>query len=170
MVQFSDHHADDYEPYEGHPDGRDLYDAHIEATMHPSLDEQMSAPEFRLSSLEMWVHNWTPRIQQMEKNIQEIRNQIIPALDKHPDKLCEAEKQAAWDALCAKVCGEPVIVVPQPDDFDTQQQVEEELPPNFWEEEATQLTTVSFTLQNGTLFEMRFPNLEEALKFTEGMS
>jgi hypothetical protein len=174
MVQFSDHHADDYEPYEGYPDGKDLYDAHVEMTMNPSIDEQMSTPEFRLSSLEIWIHNWTPRIQQMEKDIADIKNGL--SLEKvyktEQREFSEAEKQAAWDALVSKtqIKSENKEFSNQPDDFSTQPQIEEELPPDFWEEEVTQLTTVSFTLQNGTVFEMKFPNLEEALKFTEGMS
>jgi len=159
MSQFSDHHADDYEPYEGHPDGKDLYDAHMEMKMIPSLDEQMSSPEFRLKSLEMWVHNWTPRIQQMEKDIASINSHLFPK------EIEEVDRAAAWNALCARI-----NEVSEPDDFDTQAQVEEELPPEFWEEEVTQLTTVNFTLENGTVFEMKFPNLESALKFTEGMS
>lgn len=159
MSQFSDHHADDYESYEGHPDGKDLYDTHMEMNMVPSLDEQMSSPEFRLQSLEMWIHNWTPRIQQMEKDIASINSHLFPK------EIEESDRTAAWNALCARVNG-----VSEPDDFDTQTQVEEELPPEFWEEEVTQLTTVNFTLENGTVFEMKFPNLESALKFTEGMS
>jgi hypothetical protein len=53
-------------------DGKDLYDAYMERTTVPSLDEQMSTPEFRLQVIESWIHNWTPRIQQMEKDIKNI--------------------------------------------------------------------------------------------------
>ena len=45
MSQSYDHHAEDYEDYEGYPDGRDLYDAYMEMTMQPSFDEQMDAIE-----------------------------------------------------------------------------------------------------------------------------
>jgi hypothetical protein len=126
MVQFSDHHADDYEPYEGHPDGKDLFDAYVERTMHPTLDEQAETPEFKMAALSLHVTCLQQGIKALEMKLFKALENSEFHLGNRIDRLQES-LTIQGEALVNHIYG-------CPDDYDTQQQVEE-LPADFWERE-----------------------------------
>jgi len=127
MAQFSDHHADDYEPYEGYPDGKDLYDAHMEMTMKPSLDEQMETPEFKMASLALELTCTRQMIKSVERKLYDTIEAVEFQLSKRMDRMQETIDLQS-EALVNHIYG-------MPDDYDTQRQIEEELPEDFWKRE-----------------------------------
>lgn len=127
MTQFHDHHAEDYEDYEGSPDGRDLYDAYVEATMKPSLDEQMETPEFKMASLALELTCIRQTIKVLERKLYDALEAVEYQLSIRTDRMQEAIDLQS-EAIVNHIYGEP-------DDYDTQQQIEEELPEDFWQRE-----------------------------------
>jgi response regulator RpfG family c-di-GMP phosphodiesterase len=117
MVQFSDHHADDYEPYEGHPDGKDLYDSYVEMTMKPTLDEQMNSPEFQLAAVDLHVTCLQQALKVLETNLFNALETVEFQAHTRMDRMQE-EIQLIAEAVTSLECCEP-------DDYDTQEQVEE---------------------------------------------
>ena len=140
MSQFRDHHAEDYEDYDGYPDGVDLCGVYID-----DYAETLSTIIERLDTLE----------------------KIVFPVE-------EEEKQAKWDKLMQRAnctpdnCADCAWNITCNDDYDTQPQVEETLPPDFWEDKGP-LSTISITLENGSVAELNFSSLKEAMEFMEGM-
>lgn len=127
MMQHYDHHAEDYEPYEGYPDGKDLWEAHVEATMKPSLDEQMETPEFKMASLALELTCIRQTIKILERKLYDALEAVEYQLSVRTDRMQEAIDLQS-EAIVNHIYGEP-------DDYDTQQQIEEELPEDFWQRE-----------------------------------
>ena len=127
MSQSYDHHAEDYEDYEGYPDGKDLYDSYIETTMTPSLDEQMNSPEFKMAALSMKVTNLEYIIKRKEEKLRRIMEEVEVFLSNRMDKI-QRDIDLVQEAMIKHIYGAP-------DDYDTQRQIEEELPPEFWQRE-----------------------------------
>ena len=123
MSQYHDHHAEDYEDYEGSPDGRDLYDAYVERTMKPSLDEQMDSPEFKMACLALELTCTRQTIKVLERKLYDALEAVEYQLSVRMDGMQEAIDLQS-EALVNHIYGEP-------DDYDTQRQIEEELPEDF---------------------------------------
>ena len=125
MVQHSDHHADDYEPYEGHPDGKDLYESYIEST--PEWNAQFETPEFKIAALSLELMCAKQMIKHIERKLYDTIEAVEYQLSVRMDRMQE-EIQLIAEAVTSLACCEP-------DDYDTQRQIEEELPSEFWQRE-----------------------------------
>ncbi len=125
MAQFSDHHADDYEPYEGHPDGKDLYESYIEST--PEWNAQFETPEYKIAAVALELTCTKQMFKALERKLYDTIEAVEFQLSKRMDRMQE-EINITADALVSHA-------YPEPDDFDTQRQIEEELPPEFWQRE-----------------------------------
>jgi len=128
-MELDEHYCDEgghYHP-ECMPDGRDLYDAYVERTMQPSLDEQMDSPEFKMASLALELTCTRQTIKALEKKLYDTIEAVEFQLSKRMDRIQENIDLQA-DALVKHI-------YPEPDDYDTQRQIEEELPAEFWQRE-----------------------------------
>lgn len=128
-MELDEHYCDEgghYHP-ECAPDGKDLWEAHIERTMKPSLDEQMNSPEFKMASLSLELTCTRQMIKAIERKLYNAIEASEFYLSKCIDGLLkDLDLQA--EALVNHIYGEP-------DDYDTQRQIEEELPEDFWKRE-----------------------------------
>lgn len=128
-MELDEHYCDEgghYHP-ECAPDGRDLYDAYVERTMQPSLDKQMETPEFKMASLALELTCTKQMFKALERKLYDTIEAVEFQLSKRMDRMQE-EINLTADALVSHA-------YPEPDDFDTQRQIEEELPPEFWQRE-----------------------------------
>lgn len=154
MTQFHDHHAEDYEDYEGSPDGKDLYDAHMEglATLQSVNNIDTLAMELLV------VRQMFPAL---EKKIFDALETVEFQLSCRMDRLQE-DIYTNGDALVKHLCLHP-------DDFDTQKQVEELNEYDDIEKYAENWqgieTVVAIQTDDGKQAEIKFPSLESALKF-----
>lgn len=85
------------------PDGRDLYDAHTERTMKPSLDEQMDSPEFKMASLELKIVCAKQMIKVIESNLYGTIESVEHQLNVRMDSMQE-EIQLIADAVTSLAC------------------------------------------------------------------
>jgi hypothetical protein len=128
-MELDEHYCDEgghYHP-ECAPDGRDLYDAYIERTMKPSLDEQMNSPEFKIASVSLELTCTRQMIKALERKLYDTIEAVEFQLSKRMDNIQE-DIDLQGEALMAHM-------YPEPDDYDTQRQIEEELPEDFWKRE-----------------------------------
>lgn len=93
------------------PDGKDLYDAYLECTMVPSLNEQMSSPEFRLAGLECNHSYLNTHLNMIDKQIDDIQDSICDIaqeistltrlIEKHlfPENEIFMERKEPWKTM-----------------------------------------------------------------------
>lgn len=163
------------------PDGKDLWEAEQERIMQPSLDEQMSSPEFRLTTVEanhtylnMGISNLREETRKLWRATEEIEVSLSQRIDVIEETVNELLDLVRLGFSRIFPNNDGVYVPIQPDDFDTQEQEKEFVPifledeseeeiqerlaykeslaPNFWEERKETLIT-----NNGTQFEMKIP-------------
>ena len=108
------------------PDGKDLYDAYVERTMKPSLDEQMDTPDFKMASLALELTCTKQMLKVIKNKLYDTIEAVEYQLSIRMDRMQEEINLIAQAVVSLECC--------EPDDYDTQQQVEE-LPPDFWERE-----------------------------------
>lgn len=128
-MELDEHYCDEgghYHP-ECMPDGKDLYDAYMERTMKPSLDEQMDSPEFKMACLALELTCTRQTIKVLERKLYDTIEAVEYQLSVRMDRMQE-EIQLIAEAVTSLACCEP-------DDYDTQRQIEEELPSEFWQRE-----------------------------------